>query len=132
MVDPEILEQVKEVIDSIEAKARTKIEGTGSYYVEPHTGKSVYSHALDAVSICRGAAGRVNTSQEELGYLIDVLRNLERARELYVETSSDDEDGYGNATFHMIIREISTLYEGLDAITEFVNTQAALVSLEND
>jgi hypothetical protein len=82
MVDPEILEQVKEVIDSIEAKARTKIEGTGSYCVEPHTGKNVYSHALDAVSICRSAAGRINTSQEELGYLIDVLRNLERARDL--------------------------------------------------
>ena len=138
MVDPEIIDEVKKAVDALEADVRAKIsrgEGqltarTAAPGVDARNGPSIYTDALDAVVLCRGAANSVNNSQEYLGYLLDVMQALERTRLLYVETSAD-EGGYGNATFHMIIREIRNLYESLAAIAEFLETQTAEVRLEN-
>ena len=58
-----------------------------------------------------------------------MLWALEHARELYVETSADA-GGYGNATFLMIMREIRNLYESLDAIVEYLESQTAHDRLE--
>jgi hypothetical protein len=131
MVDPEIIEEVKKAIDALEADVRKKIsrgEGqltarTTTPAVETRKAPSIYTDALDALVLCRGAANSVNNSQEYLSYLLNVMQALERARVLYVETSTD-KGGYGNATFHMIIRQIRNLYESLAAIAEFVETQA--------
>jgi len=139
MVDPEIIEEVKKTIDALEAEVRAKIsrgEGqltvrTVAPAVETRKVPSIYTDALDALVLCRGAANSVNDSQEYLDYLLNVMQALERARVLYVETSTD-EGGYGNATFHMIIQQIRNLYESLAAIEEFLETQTAEVILENN
>jgi len=135
MVDPEIIEEVKKSIDSMEADIRARIaRGEGPITpVDPSNkvrpGASIYSDALDAVLMCRFASYRVTTAQDDPGYLLAMLRALEHARELYVETSAD-EGGYGNATFLMITREIRNLYESLDAIAEYLESQAAYDKLE--
>ena len=117
MVDPEIVRQIYCVIDEVEANAQAKL----ALDRDSHPGvRSVYEKPLDAVALCRAAADRVSQEQDDLSYMREMIAVIEKARQTYTELFTD-QDGYGNATFHMINQQVSQYYESVKAIMAYVD-----------
>jgi hypothetical protein len=108
MVDERIKKQLAQCIDEQEKKAQRNIEEHA--YTGP--GRSIYYDMLDAVEICRGEVSRISESEGNLTYVGKALRALKAARERY-RYEAEDDGGYGVATFHMVIKDATALYESL-------------------